>query len=86
MVLRIQTYLEFIGFSQTEAAKRRLSLVPLLFQEANYDNIDFSNRTACLEQLADFFELDCMFQNEGTSRAELDDKTSKTYIDRSMRF
>jgi hypothetical protein len=86
MVISIQTYLEFIGFPKTQAVKRRLSLVPLLFQEANYDNIDFCNRAACLEQLADFFELDCMFQNEGISRAELDDKTFKTYIDRSMRF
>ena len=86
MVIRIQTYLEFVGFPQAESAKRRLSLIPLIFQEANYDNIDFSNRSACLEQLADFYELDCMFQNEGTGRAELDDKTFKAYINRSMRF
>ena len=69
MVIRIQTYLEFVGFPQAESVKRRLSLIPLIFQEANYDNIDFCNRSACLEQLADFYELDCMFQNEGTSRA-----------------
>ncbi len=81
MVVRIQTYLEFIGFPQGEHARQKLSLIPLLFQEANYDNIEWSDSSASLEQLNDFFELDCMFQNAGKKRAELDRETFKAYID-----
>lgn len=84
MVVRIQTYLEFIGFPQNDAARRMLSLIPLLFQEANYDNIDWGDKNASLEQLTDFFELDCMFQNEGKHRAELDDEKFKAYIRQSL--
>jgi hypothetical protein len=86
MTARIQTYLEFIGFPQSHADKRKLSLIPLLFQEANYDNIDWTNRVAYLEHLNDFFELDCMFQNEGKNRADLGEEEFKAYIDRSLLF
>ncbi len=84
MVVRIQTYLEFIGFPQGEHARQRLGLIPLIFQEANYDNLDWSDNSAFLEQLNDFFELDCMFQNGGKKRAELDRQTFKAYIDGSL--
>ncbi len=70
MVVRIQTYLEFIGFPQGKHSKQRLGLIPLLFQEANYDNLDWSSNSVFLEQLNDYFELDCMFQNGGKKRAE----------------
>ncbi len=86
MVVRIQTYLEFVGFPKDLSAKRKLCLIPLLFQEANYDNLDWTSRSGSLEQLTDFFELDCMFQNDGKKRSELNCETFKAYIDSSLAF
>lgn len=69
------------GFPE-ELTKWQLSLVPFLFQEANYDDINWTNQSEDLRHLKITFNLDCMFQNQGKSRQEL----SRQQFDRYIQF
>ena len=48
-----------------------LSLVPFLFQEANYDDIDWSRKDSDLGHLEAFFELDLLVQFAGRERSDI---------------
>ena len=59
-----------VGFPASEGEKARLSLVPLVFQEANYDDIAWMRQDENLRQLSGFLELDYLVQSAGQSRVE----------------
>lgn len=68
------------GYPETETDRIRLSLVPLLFQEANYDDIGWMIQEADLRQLRQFFELDHLVQTGGLSRAEASPEAFARYV------
>ena len=63
--------------------KEELSLIPLHFQEAMYDGINWENQDAGLGHLEFDFQIDCIFQNEGKTRNELSPEEFKKYVDYS---
>ncbi len=70
-VERIAEHLENRGFPSTEHDKISLSLVPYIFQEANYDDIDWSRKDSDLGHLEAFFELDLLVQFAGRERSDI---------------
>jgi hypothetical protein len=69
-VCRIADTLSKIGFPENASDKAKLSIVPLIFQEANYDDIAWMRQEEDLRQLRGYFELDYLVQNGGQERAE----------------
>ena len=69
----IKSYYKDNGYPK-ELSIHKLSLIPSLFQEANYDNIVWSSQNGELGHLNILFQLDCMFHNSGKSREKLSEK------------
>lgn len=82
----VKNYLQSKGFPKSLSAKSKLSLAPLLFQEANYDGIEWTERNADLEQLTDMFEIDYLVQNFGKTRKEASQEEFEKYIQDSLNF
>jgi len=78
-VERMAEYLETRGFPSTEDEKIRLSLVPFIFQEANYDDIDWSRKNSDLGHLKAFFELDLLVHFAGRERSDISDADYAEY-------
>ncbi len=53
-LLHLREVLQRTGFPTDRDQRRELSLVPLVFQEANYDDIDWTDRAAPLGHLYGF--------------------------------
>ena len=63
-----------------------LSLIPAVFQEANWDGIDWGSRdTMGHHQLRDILEIDFLTQMAGQRREEASDSDIETYRLRSLR-
>jgi hypothetical protein len=63
-----------------------LSLIPFVFQEANYDGIDWGSRdTLGHHQLRELLEIDFLTQMAGRRREEASDSDIATYRLRSLR-
>jgi hypothetical protein len=85
-LLLMEDCLNAIGFPVREEHKARVSLVPYIFQEANYDDISWTNQQAELAHLGSWFELDFMVQNQGRERGEATPEEFKRYIDEAFKF
>jgi len=83
-LLRIRDVLERVGLAARLDQRRDLSLVPSLLQEANYDDIDWTDRTAPLAQLSELFEIDVAVQSNGRERHELTDSEYDDYVRMSL--
>jgi hypothetical protein len=81
---RIAEYLASDGFPSTEDEKIRLSLVPFIFQEANYDDIDWSEKGSDLRHLKSFFELDLLVHFAGRERSDISDDDYAQYFELSL--
>jgi hypothetical protein len=84
-IQRIALFLEEQGFPRTESERCRLSLIPFVFQEANYDDIDWTNQRAALGHLEAMFELDFYVASCGLSRAECAVTEFERYVAESLR-
>jgi hypothetical protein len=73
--------LEHSGFPVTATGKAKLSLVPLLFQEANYDDIAWMRQRDGLRQLSRNFALDCLVQSGGQERPEASAAEFAAYVE-----
>jgi hypothetical protein len=51
-----------------------------VFQEANYDDIDWTDRAAPLGHLSGIFEIDVAVQSDGRERHELTDAEYNEYV------
>jgi len=71
------------GFPTDRELQLDTSLVPFIFQEANYDDIDWTSRLAPLHHLSEMFLIDIAVQTGGRERHELDDKEYKDYVSKS---
>lgn len=80
----IHSYYKEFGFPkiQTELS---LSVIPGIFQEANYDGISWTKRNENLRHLKLILQLDCMFHNFGKTREKLTDQEFAKYIEFSFR-
>jgi hypothetical protein len=83
-LLYLRDVLEKTGFPTDRKQRCNLSLVPYIFQEANYDDIDWTDRTASLGHLSGIFAIDLAFQSEGRERHELTDAEYNEYIHTSF--
>ena len=81
---RIAEYLSSHGFPSTEDEKISLSLVPFIFQEANYDDIDWSRKDADLIHLKSFFDLDLLVHFAGRERSDISDDDYAQYFEFSL--
>jgi hypothetical protein len=72
------------GFLPREAYEP-LSLVPFIFQEANYDGIDWVQPGADLAQLTPLFEIDARIWSGGRSLSEFSEPEHADYVARALR-
>ncbi len=79
-LLHLRKVLQKTGFPTDRDQRRELSLVPLVFQEANYDDIDWTDRAAPLEHLHGIFAIDIAVQTSGRERHELTDGEYDNYV------
>ena len=79
-LVHLRDFLQKTGLPTEHDQRRELSLVPLLFQEANYDDLDWTNRTAALGHLSALFDLDVAVQSDGRLRHELTDAEYDVYV------
>jgi len=75
-----------IGFPTNSDHKGKTSLVPYIFQEANYDGISWTDKDEDLSHLSAYFELDFMVQNEGKERKEATAEEFEQYCNQSLEF
>ena len=74
------------GYPTRERDQFELSLIPFVFQEANYDNIDWGSRdTLGHHQLRELLEIDFLTQMAGQRRKEASDPDIQSYRLRSLR-
>jgi len=85
-LLLMEDYLNSIGFPTYAEHKARVSLVPYIFQEANYDDISWTNQNEDLGHLHGYFELDFMVQNQGRERSEATAEEFKQYVESAFKF
>ncbi|HYX53021.1 MAG TPA: hypothetical protein VE783_06190 [Candidatus Limnocylindrales bacterium] len=85
-LLIMEDCLNAIGFPSEAEHKARVSLVPYLFQEANYDDISWTDQQADLGHLSSYFELDCMVQNQGRARREISADEFTRYVNDCLGF
>jgi hypothetical protein len=71
------------GYPTRESDQIELSLIPFVFQEANYDNIDWGARTIGHYQLRQLLEIDFLTQMTGRRREDASDSDMQTYRLRS---
>ncbi len=84
MLLDLRDVLQRTGLPTDRDQRRELSLVPFVFQEANYDDIDWTDRAAPLEHLSGIFAIDVAVQSGGRGRHELTDGEYNEYVDGSF--
>ena len=85
-LLLMEDCLNAIGFPAEAEHKARVSLVPYVFQEANYDDISWTSQDADLEHLASYFDLDFMVQNQGRERRDVSEQEFKGYVEEAFKF
>jgi hypothetical protein len=78
-VQRIRSYLQRSGFPATGHERCELSLIPHIFQEANYDGFDWGRKDADLGHLSDLFALDFYVATGGVARAGADESLFRQY-------
>ena len=83
-LLHLRDVLRRTGFPTDRLQRRELSLVPFVFQEANYDDIDWTDRAAPLGHLSGIFAIDVAAQSDGRERHELTDAEYNEYVDISF--
>ena len=83
-LLHLRYVLRTTGLPTDRDQRRELSLVPFVFQEANYDNIDWTDRVAPLGHLSGIFAIDVAVQSDGRERHELTDAEYNDYVYRSF--
>ena len=79
-LLHLRDVLQRTGFPTVRHQRLELSLIPLVFQEANYDDIDWTDQAAPLGHLSDIFAIDVAVQSEGRERHELTDAEYNEYV------
>ena len=83
-LLHLRDVLQRTGYPADRALRLELSLVPSVFQEANYDDIDWTDSTAPLGHLAAIFAIDIAVQSGGRERHELTDAEYNEYVHMSL--
>ena len=83
-LLRVLSVLQETGFPKDRNQQLEISLIPFIFQEANYDDIDWTDRLAPLQQLNGLFSIDIMVQMGGRDRHELNDDEYEAYVNVSF--
>ena len=83
-LLQLRDVLQSTGFPTDRNQRRELSLVPFVFQEANYDDIDWTDWAAPLGHLSAVFTIDIAVQFDGRERHELTDAEYNEYVQLSF--
>ena len=79
-LLHLRDVLQRTGFPTERNQRLELSLVPFVFQEANYDDIDWTDRAAPLGHLSGILTIDIAVQCDGCGRHELTDPEYDEYV------
>ena len=72
------------GWPERQEDRLALSLVPLVLQEANYDDIEWTVQAAPLGNLEPLFCIDVLVQSKGRTRAELSKDAFSEYVQLSF--
>jgi hypothetical protein len=78
---QVRGYLSSHGWPESREDRLALSLVPLIFQEANYDDIEWTVQAAPLGGLEPLWGIDVLVQSKGRTRAELSEDEFSKYIE-----
>jgi hypothetical protein len=79
-LLYLRDLLKRSGFPTDRDRRWELSMVPIVFQEAGYDGIEWTDRTAPLGHLSGLFAIDLAVQTGGRERHELSDDEYADYV------
>ena len=83
---KIQAALESGGYPASEPDQLELSIIPFVFQEANYDGIDWWSRDSAKHgQLKSLLEIDFLDADGGKRREDASDTEIEDYRLRSRR-
>lgn len=85
-LVRIRDFLRTHGYPRTFSQKCALSLVPFIFQEANYDDIAWSDQHGELGHLVTLFDIDARVLNEGRPRSLLSTEAFAAYRKECLRI
>jgi len=80
----MRDFLTAHGWPESREDRLALSLVPLVFQEANYDAIEWTVQVAPLRDLELLFCIDVLVQSKGRTRVELSNDEFSKYIQLSF--
>ena len=83
-LLGVRDALQTTGFPTDRQDRLDLSMVPFVFQEANYDDLGWTDRTESLGHLSGIFAIDVAVQSGGRERHELTDAEYSDYVDMSF--
>lgn len=86
VIQRIRSTLASRGFPRTLEDRARLSLIPFIFQEANYDGISWGDENEDFGHLQSFFDLDFHVAFAGRERHEVSPAERDAYWTESMAF
>jgi hypothetical protein len=81
----IKEALEARGYPAAESDQIELSIIPYVFQEANYDGIDWWSTDSAHHQLEGILEIDFLTQMAGKRREDASDAEIEAYRLRSHR-
>ncbi len=72
------------GLPLPDERKLDACVMPFIFQELNYDDYDWSSRTAPLGGLEDLVEIDVAIWSNGRRRSEITDAEYRNYVEFCM--
>ncbi len=78
-LIDLRTTLQQLGLPLPDKQKLDACVMPFIFQELNYDDHDWSSRTAPLGQLEDLVDIDVAIWSNGCRRSEMTDAEYGNY-------
>ncbi len=84
-LIDLQTTVQEHGLPLPDKRKLDACIMPFIFQELNYDDYDWSSRTAPLGGLEDLADIDVAIWSNGRRRSEMTDSEYENYWEFSLK-
>jgi len=78
-LIELRTTIQELGLPLPEKRKLDACIMPFIFQELNYDDYDWSSRTAPLGRLEGLVDIDVAIWSNGCRRSEMTDAEYEHY-------
>ncbi len=81
LLIDLRTTVREDGLALPDKRKLDTCIMPFIFQELNYDDHDWSSRTAPLGGLEDLVDIDVAIWSSGRRRSEMTDAEYRNYFE-----